>query len=196
MECNASKLAGQRKGGEVVMDESWVLAEEIKKRKEQDCPNFDNFLSFKFAKVLFSIFSRRLSREPPMHASYWNGSVWCKQSVRNSVTIFRHFQRSGNCSFVQNVDLPTHETNYTWNWSFPGFYLRRCKAKRMNRFVFWKVLSETRAKLCWISGPTSFYKTKKAPRELGFTALNIDSTAYEIFHKEKSSNVSVYCSGK
>ena len=121
---------------------------------------------------------------------------WCKEIVGNSVSRFRHFQRTGNCWFVLSVDLPTLETNYTWNWPFPCFHLRPCKAKRMNRFVFWKVLSETRAKLCWISGPTSFYKTKKAPRELGSIALNLDSTAFGIFHKEKSSNVSVYCSGK
>ena len=109
----------------------------------------------------------------------WATHANCKKFCQNL-----EICRAAETGLFPNEVLPTLETNNTWNWPFPSFYLLY-KAKGINRFVFWKVLSENRAKLCRTSGPTSFYETKKAPREFGSVALNLDLTAYMEFFRKK-----------
>ena len=109
---------------------------------------------------------------PPFAKSFSTGAVCDSPLSRKYCQYFR---------IGMKQDLFSPWTNHSWyrllGFSLPSFFTH-CEAKRMLWFVFWKVWSGTKAKLCWTGGPTSL---KKAPRDF----LTLIPLPYGIVSKRK-----------
>ena len=158
--------------------EGWL--KRSRKEKRAHWPNFYIFYHLSYEKLFLSIFSSSLG------SSYAHSLL---KMDHISKCIFLPLQRAlvrvrcrKYCQYFRigmKQDLFSPWTNHSW-YRLLGFslFLTHCKAKRMLWFVFWKVWSGTKAKLCWTGGPTSL---KKGPQRL----FNLDSTAVWNCFKKK-----------
>ena len=163
--------------------EGWL--KRSRKEKRAHWPNFYIFYHLSYEKLFLSIFSSSLG------SSYAHSLL---KMDHISKCIFLPLQRAlvrVRCAIVLWVENIVNILELAWNKIFSanhswyrllGFFLpsffTHCEAKRMLWFVFWKVWSGTKAKLCWTGGPTSL---KRGPQRL----FNLDSTAVWNCFKKK-----------